>query len=104
MRLKCFLNPFILKLLSFFKMLSTNVYVCVMHLRVYVIWCKHPTWNRLTSKHMLTASMADYGHPQGSSQSSSLDKSTLLSAVKPAHSRNGSTGSSRHSRQVREQL
>ncbi|XP_058609391.1 oxysterol-binding protein-related protein 6-like isoform X3 [Onychostoma macrolepis] len=44
--------------------------------------------------------MADHGHPQGSSQSvSALDKSALISAVKPTHSRNGSTGSSRHSRQ-----
>uniref|UniRef100_A0A8C1UCT4 Oxysterol-binding protein n=1 Tax=Cyprinus carpio TaxID=7962 RepID=A0A8C1UCT4_CYPCA len=45
--------------------------------------------------------MADFGNPLGSSQSvSALDKSTLSSAVKPTHSRNGSTGSSRHSRQV----
>ncbi|XP_042610465.1 oxysterol-binding protein-related protein 6-like [Cyprinus carpio] len=44
--------------------------------------------------------MADFGNPLGSSQSvSALDKSTLSSAVKPTHSRNGSTGSSRHSRQ-----
>ncbi|XP_016301862.1 oxysterol-binding protein-related protein 3-like isoform X1 [Sinocyclocheilus anshuiensis] len=44
--------------------------------------------------------MADYGHPLGSSQSvSTLDKSVLISAVKPTHSRNGSTGSPRHSRQ-----
>uniref|UniRef100_A0A671LAX2 Oxysterol-binding protein n=1 Tax=Sinocyclocheilus anshuiensis TaxID=1608454 RepID=A0A671LAX2_9TELE len=46
--------------------------------------------------------MADYGHPLGSSQSvSTLDKSVLISAVKPTHSRNGSTGSPRHSRQVK---
>uniref|UniRef100_A0A672RAW0 Oxysterol-binding protein n=2 Tax=Sinocyclocheilus grahami TaxID=75366 RepID=A0A672RAW0_SINGR len=44
--------------------------------------------------------MADYGHPLGSSQSvSTLDKSVLISAVKPTHSHNGSTGSPRHSRQ-----
>ncbi|XP_016431610.1 oxysterol-binding protein-related protein 6-like [Sinocyclocheilus rhinocerous] len=44
--------------------------------------------------------MADYGHPLGSSQSvSALDKSALISAVKPTHSCNDSTGSSRHSRQ-----
>uniref|UniRef100_A0A672PCG0 Oxysterol-binding protein n=1 Tax=Sinocyclocheilus grahami TaxID=75366 RepID=A0A672PCG0_SINGR len=44
--------------------------------------------------------MADYEHPLGSSQSvSALDKSALISAVKPTHSCNGSTGSSRHSRQ-----
>ncbi|KAL1255523.1 hypothetical protein QQF64_013584 [Cirrhinus molitorella] len=44
--------------------------------------------------------MADYGHPLGSSQSvSALDKSVVISAVKPTHSRNGSSGSSRHSRQ-----
>ncbi len=86
-------------------MLSAHVYVCVMHLRVYVIWWKHPTWNRLTSKQILTASMADYGRPLGSSQSvSALDKPALPSAVNPTHSRNGSTGSSRHSRQVREPL
>uniref|UniRef100_A0A672PCS1 Oxysterol-binding protein n=1 Tax=Sinocyclocheilus grahami TaxID=75366 RepID=A0A672PCS1_SINGR len=35
---------------------------------------------------------------------SALDKSALISAVKPTHSCNGSTGSSRHSRQVSEQL
>uniref|UniRef100_A0A673JT69 Oxysterol-binding protein n=2 Tax=Sinocyclocheilus rhinocerous TaxID=307959 RepID=A0A673JT69_9TELE len=46
--------------------------------------------------------MADYGHPLGSSQSvSALDKSALISAVKPTHSCNDSTGSSRHSRQVK---
>uniref|UniRef100_A0A672RAJ2 Oxysterol-binding protein n=1 Tax=Sinocyclocheilus grahami TaxID=75366 RepID=A0A672RAJ2_SINGR len=46
--------------------------------------------------------MADYGHPLGSSQSvSTLDKSVLISAVKPTHSHNGSTGSPRHSRQVK---
>lgn len=45
--------------------------------------------------------MADYRHPLGSSQSvSALDKPAAVSAVKPTHSRNGSTGSSRHSRQV----
>ncbi|KAL0150927.1 hypothetical protein M9458_053846 [Cirrhinus mrigala] len=44
--------------------------------------------------------MADYRHPLGSSQSvSALDKSAVASAVKPTHSRNGSSGSSRHSRQ-----
>ncbi|RXN17035.1 oxysterol-binding -related 7-like isoform X1 [Labeo rohita] len=44
--------------------------------------------------------MADYRHPLGSSQSvSALDKPAAVSAVKPTHSRNGSTGSSRHSRQ-----
>ncbi|CAM4635645.1 unnamed protein product [Leuciscus chuanchicus] len=44
--------------------------------------------------------MADYGHPLNSSQSvSALDKSVVICAIKPAHFRNGSTGSSRHSRQ-----
>ncbi|XP_026144113.1 oxysterol-binding protein-related protein 3-like isoform X3 [Carassius auratus] len=44
--------------------------------------------------------MADYGHPVGSSQSvRDLDKPVAISAVKPTHSRNGSTGSLRHSRQ-----
>ncbi|XP_051526776.1 oxysterol-binding protein-related protein 7-like isoform X2 [Myxocyprinus asiaticus] len=45
--------------------------------------------------------MVDNAHPLSSNQSvmSILDKSTVISALKPTHSRNGSTGSSRHSRQ-----
>ncbi|XP_051519745.1 oxysterol-binding protein-related protein 7-like isoform X1 [Myxocyprinus asiaticus] len=50
---------------------------------------------------MLIVSVVDYAYPMSSSQSvmSALDKSTVISAVKPTHSRNGSSGSSRHSRQ-----
>ncbi|XP_077078693.1 oxysterol-binding protein-related protein 6-like isoform X2 [Siphateles boraxobius] len=44
--------------------------------------------------------MADCGHPLNSSQSvSALDKSVVICDIKPTHFRNGSTGSSRHSRQ-----
>ncbi|XP_067282339.1 oxysterol-binding protein-related protein 7-like isoform X3 [Pseudorasbora parva] len=44
--------------------------------------------------------MADYGHHLNSSQSvTALDKSVVVCAIKPTHFRNGSTGSSRHSRQ-----